>query len=225
MTWPISAGRIGRIANTPFSAAVVASMLNRTLDLPARPASRADTVVENQAFWYDNVEKEPRSLLTLPPLRADAGSARGLDDTLEAKLLRGAEAATIEKGEKISFSPVDLGSDVLDPKRHQIDQQLRHECATDPEIPVVRIDTDGVHDRRRVDPPEFAEINARHDEADHGAVALGHERHPNVRFVQRFGELAFEIGGPVPAGNATVNCDQRPQIAFDHGTYRHAVAC
>src|SRR5262245_8366911 len=107
-------------------------------------------------------------------------SGCGFESMFEAKLLRGAEAAVIEEGEKIPFAPVDLRPDVLHPKRHQIDQQLRQQRPADAEIPVVRIDTDRIHNRGRLDPTELAEVDARHDEADHSAIALGNQGHPHV---------------------------------------------
>ncbi len=64
----------------------------------------------------------------------------------KAELLRGAETAMIEEAEKLAIAPIDFSSDVLDPKRHQIDQDLRNERPPDALRLVVRIDADRTSD-------------------------------------------------------------------------------
>lgn len=63
----------------------------------------------------------------------------------EAEVSRAAETAMIEKSEKFPIMPVDFRPDVLDAKRHQIDQQLGQQRTSHALITIIRINTDCVH--------------------------------------------------------------------------------
>src|SRR6516165_570304 len=98
-------------------------------------------------------------------------SPSSIERVFEAELLRRVKAAVIEEAEKLPIVPIDLGSYLLNAKGHQVHQQLGQQRAADALAAVIRIDPDRVHDRRRLQVPELAEVHARHDEADRAAVA------------------------------------------------------
>src|SRR5271166_7139355 len=143
-------------------------------------------------------------------------SARGCDRMFEAELLRGMEAAMIEKTEKLSIMPIDFRSDLLDAKRHQIDEQLRQQRTPNALIAIIRIDADRVHHGCGLEASELAKIYARHDETDRSAIALGDQRNAYIRLMQCFRELALEIGRTVTSRDTTIYCNQRMQVAVDH---------
>ena len=101
---------------------------------------------------------------------------------------------------------------------------MRHQSAADAFVLIVRIDADRIDDRGGFDPAEFAEIDARHDEADRHRIKLGDQRDAHIRFGQRVRQLALKISGPVAAGNPAIDRHQRTQIAFGHRTHRYPVA-
>ena len=72
----------------------------------------------------------------------------------------------IKEAEELPISPINFGSNALHAQRHEIDEKLRQQRATDPSIPVVGVDANRIQDRSRFDASEFTKVDASHDEAD-----------------------------------------------------------